>query len=107
MRRPIALLVIPAVALLALSGCSFVGARGPAVSQEREIDTATAVVLDTSGDLEITEGEPSLVIHAPASVLEQLTAEVVDGELQLGSSRACPASCPARASTSRSTARAI
>jgi len=90
MPRPIALLVIPAVTVLALSGCSFAGARGPAVSQEREIDTATVVVLDTSGDLEISEGEPSLVIYAPASVLEQLTAEVVGGELQLGAKPGMP-----------------
>ena len=41
-------------------------------------------LLDTSGDLRITQGEPSLVITAPASVLERLTSEVRNGELTLG-----------------------
>ncbi|MCU1412523.1 MAG: hypothetical protein JWR04_3230 [Rhodoglobus sp.] len=81
--RLLPLIALPAVALVALSGCSL-GARGPVVSEDRQIDAATAVVLDTSGDLMITEGEPSLVIHAAAAVLDRLTADVRNGELVLG-----------------------
>ena len=81
--RLLPLIALPAVALVALSGCSF-AARGPVVSEDRQIDAATSVVLDTSGDLTITEGEPSLVIHAPAAVLDRLTADVRNGELMLG-----------------------
>lgn len=81
--RLIPLIALPAVALVALSGCSL-AARGPVVSEDRQIDAATSVVLDTSGDLTIAEGEPSLVIHAPAATLERLTAEVRNGELVLG-----------------------
>jgi len=49
-----------------------------------EIGEVTSVVLDTDGDLEITEGEPSLTIHAPEGILELLTATVRDGVLELG-----------------------
>ena len=83
MRRLLPLIVLPAVTLVALSGCVF-APRGPVVSEDRAIDAATTVVLDTSGDLRIREGQPSLVIHAPASVLDRLTSEVRNGELTLG-----------------------
>ena len=81
--RILPVIVLPVLVVAGLSAC-FPVPRGPVVSQDREIDTATAVVLETSGDLTITEGEPSLVIHAPAAVLERLTADVNDGELVLG-----------------------
>lgn len=83
MRRTLALITVPALALVSLSGCGLVS-RGPVVSEDRSIDAATSVVLDTSGDLTISEGEPSLIIHAPAAVLERLTADVKNGELVLG-----------------------
>jgi len=81
--RIIPLLTAPAVALLALSGCAFVP-RGPVVSEDREIDAVTSVTLDTSGDLTIRQGEPSLVIHAPESVLDRLTSDVSGDTLVLG-----------------------
>lgn len=81
--RLIPLLALPAVALVTLSGCAF-APRGPVVAEDRDIDAATSVVLGTSGDLTITEGEPSLTIHAPAAVLERLTSTVRDGVLELG-----------------------
>jgi len=83
------LIVIPAIALVTLSGCAF-APRGPVVSEDRDIDAATSVVLDTSGDLTIREGKPSLVIHAPSSVLDDLTSEVKDGVLVLGVKRGTP-----------------
>ena len=81
--RLIPVIALPAIALVALSGCAF-APRGPVVSEDRDIDAATGVVLETSGDLTIREGEPSLVIHAPAAVLERLTSSVDDGVLTLG-----------------------
>ena len=70
------------LAATALTGC--VRAAGPQTTETREISDVTAVVLDTSGDVEITEGEPSLTIHAPANVLDRLTSEVRGGVLELG-----------------------
>jgi len=87
--RILPLIALPAVTLLALSGCAF-APRGPVVSESRDLDAATSVVLETSGDLTIREGEPSLVIHAPAEVLARLTSAVVDGELVLGTTPGTP-----------------
>ncbi len=87
--RLIPLIVIPAAALVVLSGCG-VAPIGPIVTETREIDSATAVVLDTSGDLTIREGEPSLVIKAPAEVLDRLTSSVKDGVLELGAKPGTP-----------------
>jgi hypothetical protein len=80
----IATAVVAAGALFALTGCMPVILGGPMTSEEREIDAITAVVLDTSGDLTITEGEPSLVIRAPEDALERLTSEVDGDTLVLG-----------------------
>lgn len=80
--RLIPLIVIPATALVALSGCAL-APRGPVVSEDRGIDAATAVELRTSGDLTISEGEPALTIHAPSAVLDSLTSSVEDGVLVL------------------------
>ncbi|GHF25771.1 head GIN domain-containing protein [Pseudolysinimonas yzui] len=79
--RILALGAAAALVAVALTGCVRVG---PMSSSTPEIDAVSAVVLDTSGDLTITEGDPSLTIHAPAGVLELLTAEVHDGVLVLG-----------------------
>jgi hypothetical protein len=70
------------LASVALTGC--VRAAGPMTSEARDISEVTAVVLDTSGDVEITEGEPSLTIHAPENVIDRLTSEVTGGVLELG-----------------------
>lgn len=74
--------VIPAVTLTALSGCAFLPG-GPTVSESRDIEGATSLVLNTGGDVSIREGEPSLVITAPQSVLDRLTATVDGGALVL------------------------
>ncbi|GAA3214959.1 head GIN domain-containing protein [Microbacterium terregens] len=65
--------------VLALAGCVPTIVAGPMSSEEREIDAVTIVVLDTAGDLSISEGAPGLVIHAPEGALARLTSEV-DGE---------------------------
>jgi hypothetical protein len=80
--RILVLAVAAALTATVLTGCMRVA--GPTTSETREISDVTAVVLDTSGDVEITEGEPSLTIHAPANVLDRLTSEVRGGVLELG-----------------------
>lgn len=84
MRHFVAATFLSAVSALLLSGCMPVVATGPMVSDERDIDAATTVVLDTSGDLTITQGEPALVIHAPEAALERLTSDVSGDTLTLG-----------------------
>jgi len=87
--RILPLIVLPAVTLAALSGCMFVP-QGPAVSESRDIEIATSVVLNTSGDVTIREGEPSLVVTAPTTVIDRLTSSVVDGVLVLDAERGLP-----------------
>jgi hypothetical protein len=81
--RPVAA-VAAAAFVLALAGCVPFVASGPMTSQEREIDAVSTVGLDTSGDLTISEGEPSLVIHAPEGALDRLTSDMNGGTLVLG-----------------------
>ncbi|MFE5410142.1 head GIN domain-containing protein [Microbacterium sp. NPDC056569] len=71
--------VLIAASLVALSGCSLMIPAGPMASEERDIGDVSQVVLETSGDLVVSEGEPALTVHAPEGVLERLTSEV-DGE---------------------------
>jgi hypothetical protein len=80
--RLVALAAAAALVAVGLTGCVPVG---PMSSTTPELDAdVSAVVLETGGDLTITEGEPSLTIHAPAGILERLTSEVDDGVLVLG-----------------------
>jgi hypothetical protein len=76
-----ALAAAAALVAVALTGCVPVG---PMSSASPEIDDVTAVVLETGGELTISEGEPSLTIHAPAGILDRLTSDVQNGVLVLG-----------------------
>jgi putative autotransporter adhesin-like protein len=82
--RVLSVSAVTAIAALALSGCVAFGG-GPKVSEERDIDAVTTVVLDASGDITISEGEPSLVIHALQGAMDRLTSEVSGDTLTLGS----------------------
>lgn len=84
MRKFFAAVVVAVASALLLAGCMPIVATGPMVSDERDIDAATSVVLDTSGDLTIAQGEPALVIHASEAALERLTSDVTGGTLTLG-----------------------
>jgi hypothetical protein len=75
---------LTAASALLLSGCVPIVATGPLVSDERDIDAVTTVVLDTSGDLTIRQGEPALVIHAPQGAIDRLTSDVHGDTLELG-----------------------
>jgi hypothetical protein len=81
--RVVTLTAVSAIAALALTGC-VPPMAGPTVSEDREIDAVTTLVLDSSGDVTITEGEPSLVIHAQQAALGRLTSEVSGDTLTLG-----------------------
>lgn len=82
MRRILALAALSALVVPALAGCAF--PRGPLTTEDREIEDAHAVVLESSGDLVVTTGDPALRITAPEPVLDRLTVEVRDGVLHLG-----------------------
>ncbi|MGX5772557.1 head GIN domain-containing protein [Microbacterium trichothecenolyticum] len=76
-RLPSALLI--AASILALSGCSLMIPVGPMTSEERDIGEVSQVVLETSGDLVVSEGEPALTVHAPGGMMDRLTSDV-DGD---------------------------
>ena len=78
-----ALIALAGVSVVALTGCMPIAA-GPQTSETRDITAVTTVVLDTSGDITISEGEPSLVIHATEDALKRLTSTVAGDTLTLG-----------------------
>ncbi|WP_169580602.1 MULTISPECIES: head GIN domain-containing protein [Microbacterium] len=71
---------------LAVTACMPMFPGGPASSEERAVDDVTRVVLGTSGELSIAEGDPALVIHAPEDAMGRLTSEVNGDTLVLGES---------------------
>ena len=81
-RLPSALAV--AASVLALSACSLMIPVGPMTSEERDIGEVSRVVLDTSGDLVVSEGESALTVHAPEGAIDRLTSEVEGDTLVLG-----------------------
>lgn len=81
--RILTLTTVSAIVALGLTGC-VLPVSGPNVSEERDIEAVTALVLDSSGDVTISEGEPSLVIHAPQGALDRLTSDVSGDTLTLG-----------------------
>ncbi len=83
-KRP-ALAVLFAVSLTAaLAGCGYVPISGPRVTEDRDVEDFTAIVLKTNGDVVVTVGDtPSLTITARAGAMGLLTSEVHDGVLTL------------------------
>ena len=82
--RALGTLMAVASALL-LAGCAPFGvAGGPVTSEDRDIGAVTTVVLQTSGDVTVSPGEPALSIHAPRDALEWLTSDVNGDTLTLG-----------------------
>mgnify|MGYP003583111246 CR=1 FL=1 len=75
--------VVIAASVLALSGCSLMIPVGPMTSEERDIGDVSHVVLETSGDLVVSEGEPALTVRAPEGMLDRLTSDVSDDTLVL------------------------
>ncbi|WP_374977181.1 head GIN domain-containing protein [Microbacterium trichothecenolyticum] len=75
--------IVIAAAVLALSGCSLMIPVGPMTSEERDIGEVSRVVLETSGDLVVSEGAPALTVRAPEGMMDRLTTDVSDGTLVL------------------------
>jgi len=83
--RLVALGAATVLAAAALTGCVRILPPGPVVTESADLGgDVHAVVLDTSGDLIISEGEPSLTIHAPQALLDLLVNRVDGGVLTLG-----------------------
>ena len=85
-------LVLPALAAGLLSACGYTSlsitsgivGSGNVVAEIREIGSIQAVVLNSGGELTITQGETnSLVIRADDNILPLLTSDVSDGALVL------------------------
>lgn len=83
-KRPVLALLLAASLPAALAGCMYVPISGPRVTEDRDVDDFTSIVLKTDGDVVVTVGDtPSLTIKARQAVMGLLTAEVDDGVLTL------------------------
>lgn len=71
--------------LLVVSGCT-VGS-GDSVTESRQVDEFEEIVLQTSGDVDVSvTGEVSVRVEADDNILPILTTDVANGTLELGSS---------------------
>jgi hypothetical protein len=84
-KRPVLAIALLATATVALAGCVYIPVpMGPRVTEDRDIDDVTALVLKTDGDVVVTLGDtPSLTITARSAAMDLLTSEVDDGVLTL------------------------
>jgi hypothetical protein len=83
-KRPLLAIALAASLTVSLAGCVYVPLAGPRVTEDRDIDDVTAIVLKTDGDVVITRGDtPSLTITARQAVMSLLTSDVEDGVLTL------------------------
>jgi hypothetical protein len=79
-KRIVPALLLAASTSLVLAGCVYMPNQ-PRVTEDREIEDVTALVLKTDGDVVVTLGDtPSLTITAPESLMERLSSEV-DGDV--------------------------
>lgn len=87
-RRPsrVAMIVAGAAAVaMVATGCGTARDPGPTTTAERAVADVHGVRLETGGDLAIAVGDrESLTIAAGAAVIDDLTSDVVDGTLVLG-----------------------
>jgi len=83
-KRPALALLLAASLTAALAGCVYIPIGGPRVTEDRDVDDFTAIVLKTDGDVVVTVGDtPSLTIKARQAAMSLLTSEVRDGVLTL------------------------
>ncbi len=84
-KRPVLAIALFATVSVALAGCVYLPVpMGPRVTEDRDIDDVTAVVLKTDGDVVVTLGDtPSLSITARSAAMSLLTSDVDDGVLTL------------------------
>jgi hypothetical protein len=80
-RAPVSLLAV----LLVLSGCSTVSGSGRVGTETRQVSSFTKIDLAGSGEVSVEQsGSESLTIEADDNVLPNLTSEVSDSTLKLG-----------------------
>jgi hypothetical protein len=83
-KRPVLALLLAAPLTAVLAGCVYIPISGPRVTEDRDVDDFTSIVLKTDGDVVVSVGDtPSLTIKARQAVMDLLTSEVRDGELVL------------------------
>jgi hypothetical protein len=84
-KRPVLAIALFATVTVALAGCVYIPVpMGPRVTDDRDIDDVTALVLKTDGDVVVTVGDtPALTITARPAAMGLLTSEVEDGVLTL------------------------
>ena len=76
-KRPVLALLLAASVTAALAGCVYVPISGPRVTEDRDVDDFTAIVLKTDGDVVVTLGDtPALTITARPAAMGLLTSEV-------------------------------
>lgn len=84
-KRPVLALLLAVPLTVALAGCVYIPVNGPRVTEDRDIDDVTAIILKTDGDVVVTVGDtPSLTITARQGTMGLLTSESRDGILTLG-----------------------
>jgi hypothetical protein len=77
--------LVTAGSMLALTACMPFVTAGDRRTEDREIDDATEVVMQSGGDLTIRLGnEPALTVTGGDNLLERLSTEVDDGRLVIG-----------------------
>jgi len=80
-QRTVPALLLAASLTAALAGCVYTPFGGPRVTEDRDIDDVTALVLKTGGNVVVTLGEtPSLTIKASSAIIDRLTSDV-DGDV--------------------------
>ena len=83
-KRPVLAILLAASLTAALAGCVYLPISGPRVTEDRDLDDFTAIVLKTDGNVVVTLGDtPSLTIKAREGVMNLLTSEVENGVLTL------------------------
>jgi hypothetical protein len=79
------MVLIPALLIFLLAGCTVVRGSGNIVSEPREVSDFTGVALSGSGNLTITQGDnETLTVEADDNVMEWIETEVRSGTLHLG-----------------------
>lgn len=76
-KRPVLALLLAASVTAALAGCVYIPISGPRVTEDRDLDDFTSIVLKTDGDVVVTLGDtPAVSITARPAVMGLLTSEV-------------------------------
>lgn len=82
--RRLAVAAVGATLLATLTACTPFVTAGDTLTEERDIDDASSVVLRSGGEVDVRLGdEPALTVTGGENVLERLVTEVDDGRLEI------------------------